>query len=112
MVMAYKFIDTANGPLVQNGDQYVTLTEIQELIGLQEMDPTFMKAMTDFLAERFRHHTEMFASSFTEGFFYPPGHIHAYITAVHQFLQFKNEHWPRYQHSLAQTMAQVSTPQL
>ena len=52
--MAYKFIDTANGPLVQNGDQYVTLTEVQELLGLQEMDPTFMKAMTDFLAERLR----------------------------------------------------------
>jgi hypothetical protein len=108
MVMEYKLIDTANGPLIQNGDQYITLIEVQELISLQEMDSTFIKTMTDFLAERFRHHTEVFVSSSTEGFFYPPAHIHAYITAVHQFLQFKNEHWPRYQHSLAQAMGHVN----
>lgn len=106
--MTYEFIDTANGPLVKNDDQYVTLTEIQELINFQENDPAFTKSLHDFLVESFRSHIEMFADSFSEGYFYPPSHIHSYITAMHQFLQFKNEHWPRYQHSLAQTMSQVT----
>ena len=112
MVMTYKLIDTANGPLIQNEDNFITLLEVQELINLQEENANFIQDMTRFLVDTFKHHTDLFFANFSEGYFYPPMHITAYITAMHQFLQFKNEHWPRYQHSLTQTMTQVPTSQL
>lgn len=104
MVMTYKFIDTANGPLIQNGDDFITLLEVQELINLQEENPNFIQDANEFLVNTFKHHTDLFCANFFDGYFYPPGIIHAYITAVHQLLQFKNEHWPRYQHSLIEAM--------
>lgn len=104
MVMTYKFIDTANGPLIQNGDDFITVLEVQELINLQEENPNFIQDTTNFLVDTFRHHTYLFCENFSEGYFYPPTPILSYITAMHQFLQFKNEHWPRYQHSLIEAM--------
>ena len=106
MVMIYRFIDTANGPLIQHGDNFVTLIQVQDLIDIQEENPHFINDTTQFLIDTFKHHTDLLFANFSEGYFYPPVHINAYITAMHQFLQFKNEHWPRYQQSLRQALGE------
>lgn len=94
--MAYKFMHTVQGPLIQGDDEILYFSQFQEMVDYNDEDPDFCKNAKQFLADNLKKT----AGDIADSLFYPvvggdqTNAIYGYINAIRQIGEFEYRFLP------------------
>jgi hypothetical protein len=103
--MTYKIIKTSNGPLIQSGDNFYTISDHHDLFDITEQNPEFLQALKDHILEGITEAIESLKEGFKENMILPNSSVQSYINATHAYTMYVHQHWLPYERALLQAKA-------
>lgn len=103
--MTYKIIKTSNGPLIQSGDNFYTISDHHDLFDITEQNPEFLQTLKAHILDGITESIESLKEGFKENMILPNSSVHSYINATHAYTMYVQQHWLPYERALAQAKA-------
>jgi hypothetical protein len=100
--MTYELIKTGAGPIIKDGDSYISLSDITSLLSIAETYETFLEDLKMHIAEVLTESVQEFSDGFIHEIAAPVNIIQSYLMATTQYLMFKNQHWLPYLRALSE----------
>jgi hypothetical protein len=102
--MAYKFVHTIQGPLIQGDDEILYFNQFQEMIDYHDEDPAFCENAKKFLADNLRNTANNIADSLFHAVVGgdQTNAIYGYINAIRQIGEFEYRFLPSIQPPVVQ----------
>lgn len=95
--MVFKICATSNGPVIIHDEQLTVMTDDDKLIGLCEKDASALRDIEGHIFFELESAFNEYFGAISSNIPAPTQKLHSYISAVQQFLFFKNVKWPQYQ---------------
>lgn len=100
-MMQYSIVATSLGPIVKCGEEYLSLYDIDGLLGIYETDQMLTKHIEDHIAENLKSAIEDIVDGFTHGVDMPNQKIQNYLASIKALTEFKFRHAIPYMQSIA-----------
>lgn len=91
---------TSNGPIIINNEQVLVLSEDDGLIQLCEQDGSVMRDIEGHILFELESAFNEYIGAVSSNIPAPAQKLYSYISAIRQFLLFKNVKWPQYQEAI------------
>ena len=103
--MTYKIIKTSNGPLIQSGDNFYTISDHNDLFDITEQNPEFLQTLKAHILDGITEAVDNLKEGFKENMILPNSSVHSYINATHAYTMYVHQHWLPYERALLQAKA-------
>ena len=99
--MQYSIIATTLGPIVKCGGEYLSLHDIDGLLGIYETDQMLTKHIEDHIAENLKSSIDDIIDGFMHGVDMPNQKIQSYLASIKASADFKFRHAIPYMRSIS-----------
>lgn len=100
--MQYSIIPTSLGPIIKCGDEYLSLHDIDGLLGIYETDPMMTKHIEDHIVENLKSAIDDIVDGFVHGVDIPNQKIQNYLASIKAATEFKYRHALPFMQSISQ----------
>lgn len=98
--MFLKIHATSNGPVIINDERVIVLSEDDSLIDLCEQDGSALREIEGHVLFELESAFNEYLGAVSSNIPAPAQKLYSYISAVQQFLLFKNVKWPQYKNAV------------
>jgi len=98
--MFLKIYATSTGPVIIDDEQVIVLSDDDGLIGLCEQDGSALRDIEGHILFELESTFNEYLGAVSSNIPAPTQKLYSYISAIQQFLLFKNVKWPQYQEAI------------
>jgi flavodoxin len=94
--MAFNIAKTTNGPLVQVGNDLISIMDTQDLIAACESNSSLLDDLWTHIQNTLQESLDEYIDGLSNQMQVMPTRLFSYINSCQQYFHFKNHHWVQY----------------